>query len=591
VANRSTSAWFTADTGGGSQTFAIAGMTATPQGARFYAVSATALDTVTNNPSQRSSGYTNGTSEFSKTALRHDVFDTVRAHQQACDDAVIVWLNNGANPPTTQTKASFSSFGAGSVTVSWSSAPSAAFRILVVLDESDDDIACGTMDVVGDPATATVNHDILAANRIAYTELLQGISGASPWNTVEFNVESSTGIVTAETSTITQHCWSQSLQTSGGGSWAQLYEGEAVAERAPTANSTYSRIACTAFAVSTGDGNNDGTFTLTAENDIPFATINRIGYYLIGNGSLAVDLNLADTPTSTGTDWVHSDPGYEPDYVELITTRTPDSAAQVDDDSNTTGRAIVTADGVQSWSMSDLDSAPGTGAALASATSLQVLNGQTVLVDAVPALDANGFTASQPHTAMPAAVTRHIVLSREMDADVTVSPGDATIASTIGDLSTAAFEASEPAAAGEVTIGGTFPDLTITGDATQSAPAVATISSTIGNLVTVAFDAEQDAGDVVIASTIGDLSTAAFEAEEPAPSEGDVIIASTIGDLSTAAFEAQALPAGAVTIASTIGDLVTAAFEADARLSDGNGSRVEAIAVAVYEVKAEVDLV
>jgi hypothetical protein len=570
VANRSTSAWFTADTGGGSQTFTIAGMTATPQGARFYAVSATALDTVTNNPSQRSSGYTNGTSEFSKTALRHDVFGAIRAHQQACDDAVIVWLNNGANPPTTQTKASFSSFGAGSVTVSWSSAPSAAFRILVVLDESDDDIACGTMDVVGDPATATVNHDILAANRIAYTELLQGISGASPWNTVEFNVESSTGIVTAETSTITQHCWSQSLQTSGGGSWAQLYEGEAVAERAPTANSTYSRIACTAFAVSTGDGNNDGTFTLTAENNIQFATINRIGYYLIGNGSLAVDLNLADTPTSTGTDWVHSDPGFEPDYVELITTRTPDSAAQVDDDSNTTGRAIVTADGVQSWSMSDLDSAPGTGAALASATSLQVLNGQTVLVDAVPALDANGFTASQPHTAMPAAVTRHIVLSREMDADVPVSPGDATIGSTVPNLSTLTLAASE-VAEGVVTIANTVPDLTVSGEATQASPALAVIGSTVPNLSTVALDAVREdpgQGAVVIGSTVPNLSTVALDAIRQEPDTGAATIGSTVPNLSTSALNATLVVVG-----------------------DGTGSHVEAVAVAAYTVNAVAHLV
>jgi hypothetical protein len=299
-----------------------------------------------------------------------------------------------------------------------------------------------------------------------------------------------------------------------------------------------------------------------------------------------------DTPTSAGAANIASGLGFNPQWqLGVLTSRVGNDAAPALDDALYGLFANVSAGGAAvTFGMAGSGGGAPThrtyaregGAALTTGSGGQLL-------EATSATFGTGATGLD-WSAVDATAHKGFALVGRSPLNPT-PVGDATIASTIGDLSTAAFEASEPAAAGDVTIGGTFPDLIITGDATQSAPAVATISSTIGNLVTVAFDAEQDAGDVVIASTIGDLSTAAFEAEEPAPGEGDVIIASTIGDLSTAAFEAQALPAGAVTIASTIGDLVTAAFEADARLSDGNGSRVEAIAVAVYEVEAEVDLV
>jgi hypothetical protein len=276
-----------------------------------------------------------------------------------------------------------------------------------------------------------------------------------------------------------------------------------------------------------------------------------------------------DTPTSTGAANIATGLGFDPDWhIGVLTSRTGNDAAPVLTDglyglfaNSPDGGAAVTFGmaGSGGGAPTHRTYAREGGAALTTGSGGQLL-------EATSATFGTGATGLDWSTVDATAYKGFALVGTSGVAPAL--PGDATIGSTVPNLSTLTFTAT---GVGTVTVANTVPDLTVSGEATQASPALAVIGSTVPNLSTVALDAvreDPEQGAVVIGSTVPNLSTVALDAIRQEPDTGAATIGSTVPNLSTSALNATLVIVG-----------------------DGTGSHVEAVAVAAYTVNAVAHLV
>jgi hypothetical protein len=276
-----------------------------------------------------------------------------------------------------------------------------------------------------------------------------------------------------------------------------------------------------------------------------------------------------DTPTSTGAANIASGLGFDPDWhIGVLTGRTANDTGPALADgllgmfaSGPNGGAAVTYGmaGSGTGTVAHRTYAREGGAALTTGSGGQLL-------EATSATFGTGATGLDWSTVDATAYKGFALVGTSGVAPAL--PGDATIGSTVPNLSTLTLAAT---GVGTVTVANTVPDLTVSGEATQASPALAVIGSTVPNLSTVALDAvreDAEQGAVVIGSTVPNLSTVALDAIRQEPDTGAATIGSTVPNLSTSALNATLVIVG-----------------------DGTGSHVEAVAVAAYTVNAVAHLV
>jgi hypothetical protein len=194
-----------ADTGGGSQTFRVAGMTDTPKGAMFIVANAD-TNGVAYNGGSISFGATDGSNQWAAGGWSEDALggNSDAARQMAT--TVVVWLrydhSNIGSAQFTQFEADAGGSGAG-VTVNWSATPDIAFYVTIVFFAGDDlNVQAGTTQI------STTDNDPVEETSLTFepTGVLFGTHHTNAFGTLD-HFPPSFGVATNNIDdSITQHC-------------------------------------------------------------------------------------------------------------------------------------------------------------------------------------------------------------------------------------------------------------------------------------------------------------------------------------------------------------------------------------------------
>jgi hypothetical protein len=489
------------------QDITVPGVTWTPKTFVIDLLDVTAVDTATNQISY-CAGAGDGTTFGCTQYITGNNTSTTLAQRSATEDinAVLVYATPGS-PATTQFIGVFNSFVTGGVRLQWlngsqdPAAPTSAFLLRLTIYGGDDYNGSVHPELmpaaIGNDLVVSTPHKVTAVEAFSCVRNFRVVSNYTPWAIHSYGVA-----VHESGTTIKQWCMGSTIIENLSNLSSRNFQAtNRLAGYANTSLSSGNQVELTAFGAITD-------FTVTAQ----VGSGSSFGVLFLAHdfSDREVSSGQIATPTNTGSDMGETSLGWEPQLLKMGGTLESDSGNQFANVEQAAPNYWVT-DGVTihgyALASAYLSSNNLTRSKVNDSFTLTWHDGATdsdIFELSTPTFSSSGWNSAAPHTTVNGTVRYWHWWAVEA-LDETGGPGDATIASTIGDLSTVAFDATQ--AVGDVTIGGT-----------------------IGDLSTVAFDATQAVGDVTIGGTIGDLSTVAFNASVPTEDGVSLELATTVVD-------------------------------------------------------------